>query len=394
MSTVDAKARFLEAVAASMADESFVRIVLGKYRGPEEIERTVVTPVALRGGVQYKFVTRRRRQDVTQNYAADAAVTEIGFLVGETFLSVTLFTTQKDVSLQFSKKREARLTEGKATYHERTVQTHDRSKARLVEPGAQYLKALGVSDGKGTVKPSMFGKFKQISHFVEIIDDLIRDSELKDAAALRVTDIGSGKGYLTFALYDFLTRRLEKDADVLGVEVRADLVALCNGVAAEAGFSGLSFAAQAAADDAQRRADMLIALHACDTATDDAIYAGISSEAAMIITAPCCQHELAPQIAADGDLKGLMKFGLFKQRAADLITDAARALLLEASGYKVKVIEFVSTEHTAKNLLLAAIRSERVDRETALREYKALKALAGFKTQHLEAKLFAGGALN
>ena len=211
---------------------------------------------------------------------------------------------------------------------------------------------------------------------------------MRDAAALRVTDIGSGKGYLTFALYDHLASKLGKAAVVTGIEVRPELVALCNGLAKKSGFSGLAFEAVAAAQSVARASDVMIALHACDTATDDAIYQGIKGNAALIVTAPCCQHELAPQLArADKALDGLMKFGLFKQRQADLVTDAARCLLLEAEGYKVKVIEFVSTEHTAKNILIAAIRDARVDRTQAQTQYAALKAQMGFTSQHLETLL-------
>ena len=131
--------------------------------------------------------------------------------------------------------------------------------------------------------------------------------------------------------------------------------------------------------------DILIALHACDTATDDAIHLGISGGAALIVCAPCCQHEIAPQLKPEGSpLEGLLKFGLFKQRQADLVTDAARALLLEAHGYEVRIIEFVSTEHTAKNLLIAAVRSDRFDRKAARDQYERLAALTGFQQPKVE----------
>lgn len=387
MSGDEASARFLDAFARSIADETFVRLSLGKYRGGGDIDKIVITPVTIKDVPRLKFVTSRKRQDVTKNHSAAEAIKDVGALLGETFLSATLFTTERDMSLQFSKKREARLTEGKATFTARPSTAHDRAKSYQVEPSAPYLTALGVSDAKGAVKPSMFAKFKQISHFIEIIDDLMRDSDLKDATTVRVADIGSGKGYLTFALYDYLTGRLGKKADVTGVEMRGDLVDLCNEVAAANGYSGLRFEARAAAETESSGLDILIALHACDTATDDAIFQGIKAGSALIVTAPCCQHELAPQIESNGDLDGLLKYGLFKQRQADLVTDAARCLLLEASGYRVKVIEFVSTEHTAKNIMIAGIRSGSVDRDTARREYNALKALTGFKTQYLERRL-------
>ena len=387
MSGDGAKSEFLAAVAQSMAAETFVRLTLGKYRGPGDAEKVVVTPVTIKGDVLLKFVTSRARQDVTKNYPAKAALEEISDIVGEKFLAATLFSTEGDVALQFSKKREARLVRGKATFTARPDTGHDRAKDYHVDPAAAYLAALGISDAKGIVKPSMFAKFKQINHFIEIIDDLLRETDLAAGNSVRVADIGSGKGYLTFALFDYLRGRIGAGLTVAGIEVRDDLVAFCNRVAEAQGFSGLSFVARPASEGLEGSVDILIALHACDTATDDAIYEGISAGAALIVTAPCCQHELAPQIKAKGDLEGLLKFGLFKQREADLLTDAARCLLLEAAGYQVKVIEFVSTEHTAKNVMLAAVRSARVDRAAARREYQALKTFAGFETQHLERRL-------
>ena len=173
-----------------------------------------------------------------------------------------------------------------------------------------------------------------------------------------------------------------------GIEVRSDLVQFCNGLARELGFSGLSFEAAEADKTSAKSVDIVIALHACDTATDDAMAFGIKAGAKLILAAPCCQHELAPQLNEPFDgLKGLIKYPLFKQRQADLVTDAARALLLEASGYKVKVIEFVSTEHTSKNILIAAVKSANVDRDLAREQYRSLKAAAGFSTQHLASQL-------
>ena len=386
----DDKATFLAAVQASLEVATFVRITLGKYRGSGDAQKVVITPVILKGKPQLKFVTSLARKDVTENYGHAAGIERIGRLLGDGFLSATLFTTGEDVTLSYTKKRATALTRAKPTFSKAPATDHNRAKDYIVDPARAYLKHLGITQEGGTVKPSMYPKFKQICHFIEIAGGLIAESDVGEAKALSVVDVGSGKGYLTFALYDYLTSVLAKDAHVTGIEVRPDLVKLCTDLARNAGFSGLSFEA-AKADQAQPKAvDVMIALHACDTATDDAIFQGIEANASLIITAPCCQHELAPQLARSGDaLAGLMKFGLFKQRQADLITDAARCLLLEAGGYKVKVIEFVSTEHTAKNILIAAVRSANVDRPGACRQYAALKAFAGFKTQHLE-RLLAG----
>ena len=385
------KDTFIDAISTSIAAETFVRVTLGKFRGSGDAQKVVATLVTLKGISNLRVVTSHARRDVTQNYAIEDGITHIAALAGDPFLSATLFTMEKDLTLLFNKKREGRLSSSKPSLPPPVSTEHNRAKQHAIDSAKPYLHGLGITLDDGRVKPSMYPKFKQISHFIEIVDDLLRETDVPIGNALSVVDIGSGKGYLTFALYDHLTSKIGKVANVNGVEVRADLVAFCNDLAKRAGFKKLAFEAASADQTKEAPVDILIALHACDTATDDAIYRGIAGNAALIITAPCCQHELAPQLLKpNAAIAGLMKFGLFKQRQADLVTDAARCLLLEASGYKVKVIEFVSTEHTAKNLLIAAIRSNTVNRDLARRQYTALKAFAGFETQKLELRL-AGG---
>ncbi len=382
------KSVFLSSLQSSLDAETFVRVTLGKYRGQGDVQKIVVTPVTIKTKPQLKIVTSHARKDLTQNFPHAEALQKLSAMIGEEFLSATLFTTVEDLTLSYTKRKATTLTRGKPTFSAAPAANHDREKQHIVDAARPYLKELGVTMDGGMVKPSMYPKFKQISHFIEIVDQLLRDSELCAAEHIRVTDIGSGKGYLTFALYDHLTAKLAKAATVTGIDVRADMVTLCNTIAQRSGFFGLKFEAIAAGEVVSSKADVMIALHACDTATDDAIYQGIKANAALIVTAPCCQHELAPQLAnAVPSLNGLLKFGLFKQRQADLVTDAARCLLLEASGYRVKVIEFVSTEHTAKNILIAAIRDASVNHDEAKKQYASLKAEMGFITQHLEMQL-------
>lgn len=380
--------KFLQAMRGSIADQSFVKLTLGKADGTSDVRKCVVVPVVVKNMPQLRFVTSYARKDVTEIRSTDEGIAEIGKLIGDPFLSATLFTTHQDVTLIFNRRGEPRLMTSKPTLTIAETPSHNRKKDHAVEPTRPYLFHLGVTLEDGRVKPSMYAKFKHISHFIEIVDDVIRASPIHNANELSVVDIGSGKGYLTFALYDFLTSRLGKPCTMTGIDVREDMVKLCSDLARRVQFSGLKFEAATAGQAPPSPVDLLVALHACDTATDEAIYRGVAGKAAVIIAAPCCQHELAPQLAAPDDaLRGLVKFGLLKQRQADLITDAARALLLEASGYKVKIIEFVSTEHTAKNILLVAIRSDDVNCDAARRQYQALKAGAGFKSHRLEVLL-------
>ncbi|MET1045640.1 MAG: SAM-dependent methyltransferase [Hyphomicrobium sp.] len=383
-----ARAEFLAALTTAIEDASFVRLALGKFRGEGEARKAIATLVAIKDKTQIKVVTSFTRKDETKTIAPDSAAQYFGALVGEQYMSATLFTTDRDVRIDYSRKGVPRLSSSKPTLQPAGLLPHDRQKTYLVPPDRPYLRALDVADRDGRIKPTMQGKYRQICRFIEIAADLIAESEFEDGEPLNVVDIGSGKGYLTFAFYDYVTTTLGRACRMTGVEVRGDLVALCNRLAHELHFDGLSFVAEEASRTSSQSADVVIALHACDTATDDAMAFGINSGARLILSAPCCQHEIAPQIKDTGEgLKGLIKYPLLKQRHADLVTDAARALLLEVSGYKVRLIEFVSTEHTAKNILIAAVKSEQVDRIAARQQFRALKDAMGFSTHHLASQL-------
>lgn len=386
----DEKATFLARLDVAINDGSFVRLTLGKVKGDAAIKRADATPVTLKRGDGIKLVTQHDRKDITETFARTEFGAAIAPRIGDLFHSATLATTSETLSLVYSRKGRPQLTRGKPISDHSTPQFHDRQKQRLVDASRPYLTALGVTTTDGRVKSAMAAKFRQIDHFVHIVDDVLRNAIVTQKPSVSVVDIGSGKGYLTFALYDHLTHALGKTVVMRGIELRQDLVDLCNDVARACAFDGLRFEAGAALDHQQPH-DIVVALHACDTATDDAIHHGVASSAEVIICAPCCQHEIATQIkSGDDPLSGMNRFGLFKQRYADLVTDAARTLLLEASGYKVRVIEFVASEHTAKNILLTAVKSDVVDRTRALAEYRSLKNAAGYTSHHLERLLGLG----
>jgi hypothetical protein len=383
------KATFIAALASAIEGGTFIKLTLGKFRGHGETSKAIATLVTLKNGPHLKVVTSLSRKDETKTFSINDGINHIKAMIGDSYLSATLFSTERDMTLTYSKKREPHLSTGKPTLKAAQPAAHDRSKPYLVAPDRPYLKALQVSDAEGRIKPSMQGKYRQICRFIEIVDGLLKETGAGNGdAPLSIIDIGSGKGYLTFALYDHLTTALGGDCRMTGIEVRAGLVDFCNDLARTLNFSGLAFEAAEAQQTSRKRADIVIALHACDTATDDALALGINAGAEMILVAPCCQHEIAPQIKDTGEgFAGLIKYPLLKQRQADLVTDAARALLLEVSGYKVKVIEFVSTEHTSKNILIAGTKSANVKRERAREQYRALKHSTGFTRQHLSSQL-------
>jgi len=250
--------------------------------------------------------------------------------------------------------------------------------------GNIYLKELGIATAEWKVKKDMEDKFWQINKYIEIIDGIIGSAALSDS--IKIADMGSGKGYLTFALYDYIVNNLRLKAEITGVEIRKELVENSEKIAELAGFKNLKFREGTIETAALDNPEMLIALHACDTATDEAIYRGITSGAKIIICAPCCHKQIRKQIAPSNDLGAITKFGILEERQAEILTDGIRALILEAFGYKTKVFEFISTEHTPKNVLIVGIKKGKggkVD-EAVLEQIRNIRKLYNIRYHHLE----------
>ena len=381
---------FLEAFASSLRDGSFLELRLAKYKGNEqELNRVFVRRILLQEAPHLSFVYRYETRDITKNHPLAKGLEAITELLGTEFKAAHLFTSHEDLQIEFTKKGKAKLGRSKPSRKpEPSANSHDRKKHRYVDPARPYLQALGVTHNKGRIVPAMARKWKQINKFVEIFDHALSSSDLAGNPSIHVVDFGSGKGYLTFAVYDYLQTALEIDTRVTGVELRENLVGLCDGVAEQLGMEGLTFRKGDVRTSPPEAMDALIALHACDTATDLAIHLGIRSNAGIIMCAPCCHKEIRRQIESPEILRPMLKFGVHLGQEADMVTDALRALLLEAHGYKVQILEFVSLEHTSKNKLILAIRGAASEpKQEALEEIERLKTFYGIREQTLETLL-------
>ena len=220
------------------------------------------------------------------------------------------------------------------------IAPHDKVKNRPVAAKNNvYLHELGVTSTEGVVKSDKQDKYRQINKYIEIIDGIIKNITLP--ANFKVVDMGSGKGYLTFALYDYLINTLKLTPEITGIELRPEIVDKCNKIASMAGFQKLTFLTGSIDTTPLNGVDILIALHACDTATDQAIYRGIKENAKVIICAPCCHKQLRKQMHPLNDLKEISGFGILEERQAEILTDTIRAMILKANGYSTKVFEFI-----------------------------------------------------
>lgn len=269
---------------------------------------------------------------------------------------------------------------------------HNRSKNYRIPKRREFLKILGVSNDAREIKPNMYSKYRQVCRFIEIFMERLERTQAIKQKRVKILDIGSGKGYLTFAMYDQLNEA-GLDPKIDGVDTRPEMVNLCNNAAELCGYSNLAFHNMKAEEFVKGYYDAIVALHACDTATDDALFYGIKSKSKLIVCAPCCQNEVLKDLQKSSTRsRKFISHGLFLQKQADIITDNSRVMLLRSQGYHVDVIDFVSSEHTQKNTLIAATRKNKISQQQ-VDEYQNYKKSFGFKGIKLEELMRSEGLL-
>ncbi|MFW0754540.1 class I SAM-dependent methyltransferase [Pseudomonas sp. H11T01] len=392
----DHHAQFLNLLDTSLAQNSFIKLVLAKYVGDEaDLQRVIIKQLTVKEQPCLSFVYRYKTRDITKNFSLADGVAAIADLLPESFKNAHLLSLTDEVQLEYSKKGKSSLFKGKAQ-QEREVPSaeHNREKNRFLELSRPFLADLGVTNKQHELIPAMSRKWKQINKFIEVFSHALTSSPLALDQPVRVADFGSGKGYLTFAIHDYLRNTLHAEGLVTGVELREDMVTLCNNAAARLEHPGLTFQHGDVRTFAPTAIDVMIALHACDIATDYAIHMGIRSGAAIIMCSPCCHKQIRLQIQSPALLKPMLQYGLHMGQQAEMVTDSLRALFLEACGYETKVFEFISLEHTNKNkMILAVKRAEPVDPAQLLVKIQELKAFYNISEHCLETLLRADGLL-
>ncbi|MBV9672729.1 MAG: SAM-dependent methyltransferase [Verrucomicrobia bacterium] len=375
----DAVIAFVSLLEASLQDLSFQKLTLGNFKGqPEDLEHIYVRLIVLKKGVRLSFLHRHTHSDQTSSYLISEGLAKLRDWIGVSSLAATLLTNSHRYQLICNRKGKPRLVTSRAEAQE--DRKHDRSKTRLLRDEA-FLWRLGILGPDGKPKTHMGDKYRQIHQFIEILAPALRF--LSNKSSLRVIDMGAGKGYLTFALYSFLDQE-GFHPNVLGIEARESLVSFCNSIAGQCAFNNLRFQSGEISTVKEEKLDVLVALHACDTATDDALFYGVRHGTELILAAPCCHRELRPQIVAPPGLEPLFRYGIQQERMSEAITDSLRVMFLQASGYKSRIQEFVAVEHTMKNLLIMARKNSRAQEKSAmLNSAKEFQALFSIKHQRL-----------
>ncbi len=365
MNSNDNKVQFEQLLRESFARECFVKATLSKSEAGCRWNRVVINAfLNARNIREVSFEYSDGRQVERKNVPLAGAQEAICALLTHQFRSAYVKTLSEELSFEKTDKGSFRLKRRRIAAGDLSLPHHNRQKNYLVEANSPFLIELGISSKEGIVRRERYDKFRQIQKFIEIIASLVPLHEVSNAKGLRVIDFGSGKHYLTFALHHFLLSHSQGHTTV-GVEQRQDLVTTGREVAARLQFSSIDFIASSIESAPVQAADLVVALHACDTATDDAIAKAIAVKARYICVAPCCHKYVRQRLSPPADLKPILRHGIIAERFADGLTDSLRVLMLESLGYEAKLFEFISPDHTAKNTMITGVLTGRKNTDSA-----------------------------
>ncbi len=375
----------LEKLLKEALNEKLIQIVLSNTRDMEKISKVKIRPLLMNGGLKFQATEYRKEKVFHKNDTKEEAIARIGTFLKEDFRQIEI--TAQELWARGLVSRQGRLTlkvrrlpapalqnaakGGQALENETETAgqnaakavpkelSHNRKKKYIIKEGTPvpFLIDLGVMTREGKIVHTRYDKFRQINRFLEFIEDILE--KLPKDREVRIIDFGCGKSYLTFALYYYLKVLNGYDIRITGLDLKQEVIETCSRLKDKYGYEKLTFACGDIADYAgEEQVDMVVTLHACDTATDYALYQAMRWNASVILSVPCCQHELNGQIES-ALLKPVLKYGLLKERMAALFTDGIRAELMERMGYEVQVLEFIDMQHTPKNILLRAVKSSR-----------------------------------
>ncbi len=381
----------VRALLRNYLDADLERMIFSGPRSRDGFLRMTVRPVAIRGTLFFQVEEFTEKQAFQKNLAAPEAAEYVLSQLDRLYRNGEIFSRRASAHLLIGKRGTVTLKEKKkiaapadgahggvscAAPASPFVLSHNRAKRYLFPEGTPvpFLVELGVMTKEGKVVRARYDKFRQINRFLEYVEDVL--PALSPDRVNTIIDFGCGKSYLTFAMYYYLKEMKGYPVHIVGLDLKQDVIELCSRLSRQFGFSDLEFSCgDIAGYEGVRQADMVVTLHACDTATDYALHKAVRWGARVILSVPCCQHELNGQMENEL-LAPILKYGILKERMAALITDGIRAQFLELAGYHSQILEFIDMEHTPKNLMIRAVRREAGAREKKNnREKQALKEL-------------------
>ena len=339
-----------------------VRILISNARSTDTPGKLQVRPVPVKGEIQYQVTSIQGTKAIHANYEKEALISYLTEQMERNFRQMQLEGRNVQGRVLVSKKGKmdikAREVKGKGKDAFAPMLSHTRTKKYLLKEGVPvpWLIDLGVMTPEGKIKNSRYDKFKQLNRYLEFIQDIL--PKLPKGREIRIIDFGCGKSYLTFAMYYYLRELKHYDIQVTGLDLKADVIEKCQRLADQYGYDRLKFQqGDIASYEGADQVDMVVTLHACDTATDFALAKAVKWGASVILSVPCCQHELNRQVENE-TLAPILEYGILKERFAALLTDGLRAQMLKSAGYDTQILEFISMEHTPKNLLIRAVKNE------------------------------------
>ncbi|MDO4297849.1 MAG: SAM-dependent methyltransferase [Lachnospiraceae bacterium] len=352
----------LKKLLETILNKELLQMILSGRRSDCPYQKIKVRPLLQKGELVFQSSAWDGKKEFHKNCGKDEIISKVLVWMSRDFKQMQADTTELSASVLVSKKGKVTIRTKKcADKRPAPVLAHNRTKRYVLEEGhaVPFLVKLGVMTPEGKVVAAKYDKFRQINRFLEFIEDIC--PVLPRGRELTMIDFGCGKSYLTFAMYYYLHELRGYEINIIGLDLKEDVIAHCNELAQEFGYEKLHFQTGDIAEyEGVQQVDLVVTLHACDTATDYALAKAVGWNAAAILSVPCCQHELNGQIQNEL-LEPVLKYGLLKERMAALITDGMRASLLEEAGYQVQVLEFIDMEHTPKNILIRAVRTKQTD---------------------------------
>lgn len=385
MEQTDKTDEFLNALAEATQANSLASLTLSKPREKNgKIKSLYFRPVMIRKEAMTQMVVRFNDREDTKNFTQTEFLAFASQSIRQHFFYAHLVTSHREGHLLISKRGFVTLKWKQLSKEMIALPVHNKEKQYIIPPDEPFLQYLGISSSAGTIIKDQFKKYRQISRYIELFAPLAEGLD-KDMP-LEVADMGCGKGYLTFAVHRFLKRAGFRQVHTSGIDIKADVIRNNNNIAREVGYDGLEFIHGRIEENRDIHPDILIALHACDTATDDAILYGIERKAKVIVVAPCCHKQVRKSMERNELTSGLFRYGIIQERWASDLTDLIRANILRYLGYQVKIMEFVNIEHTPKNIMITAQYHGKIN-EAAKQEIYTWMDMFGISEQYLLSKL-------